>query len=470
MKTTLAILFSTSLAVAQTTWTEVFPTTVPPSRSGVQGCSDLTGMLVFGGKNAAALLNDLWRYDALTGNWVNLAPTGTPPSARQNYAAAYDSTRGVLVVFGGNAGTGNANISNQTWEWSATTNAWTNMTPATPVIGTNTPPQLSVAKMVYDPMHGHCLLFGGQGNTTTAPLDTNETWTWDGTNWTKLNPVTVPPVRRNHAMAYNPTNGTTMLFGGVNGSGTTVATLGDTWIWDGTNWAQIPTATTPFTTGSLLSGLVYDELRDRFVLTSGTYPGGTTWTNDHTYEFDGDWIDRGASGLPTGRYAQATAYVQAPGKTIQFGGYSAALGGIHMNRTFEYQTNAIADFSMQPGGCAGVASVPSINAVTRPWLGETHLLEAINATANSFHFLAYGLAPTQLSLAPFGFPACTAELSPIGSLWMFIDPVTGHPMAALQFPNSPAYAGLVIHSQVFTLEPTSQVSLSGRGDSVLGLR
>lgn len=471
--TTLSILVTTSLATAQAAWTEVFPTTVPTGRSGIVGCSDLTGMLVFGGKNAS-FQNQLYRYDALTGDWTNMAPTGTLPSARNNYAAAYDLARSVLVVYGGDAGgTANANINGETWEWSAVTNTWANRTPAVPIYGTNTPPQLSLSRMVYDALHGHCVLFGGKGNSTTAPVETNETWTWDGTTWTKLLPANSPPARRSGMMAYNSSNGTSLVWGGVSTTGGTVY-HGDTWLWDGTNWMQIPTATVPFANATYaaaqLCDLVYDRLRDRFVLSSGIYTG-TLPTPSDTWEFDGgDWVNRGPSGGPAGRYSQATAYVEAASKTIQFGGYSYTLGGIFLNRTFEYQTSSVASFTMQPGGCAGSAGVPSLHAATLPWLGDAHQLEVTNAPPNSLHLLALALNTTQFSLAPFGYPGCTAEILPATTMVMLGNPGTGNPTAVIQLPNNPVFAGITLRSQVLSLDPTSQLSLTGRGDSVIGLR
>lgn len=469
----LSLPLTLAVATAQAAWTEVFPTTIPTGRSGITGCSDLTGMLVFGGKNAA-WLNQLYRFDALTGDWTNLAPTGTLPSGRNNYAAAYDLARGVLVVYGGNAGgTANANISGETWEWNSTTNTWANRTPAAPVYGTNTPPQLTVSRMVYDLGRGHSLLFGGQGNTTTAAVETNQTWTWDGATWTRLLPANSPPPRRSHVMAYNPRNGTSLVWGGVATTGGTVY-RGDTWQWDGTNWTQIPTTTVPYANAtyaaSTLNGLVYDELRDRFVLTSGIYTG-TLPTASDTYEFDGvDWTNRGPSNLPNGRYAQATAYVQGVAKTYQFGGYSYPLGGVYLNRTFQYQTSQAASFVLQPGGCAGAGSVPSLGAITQPWIGDNHQIEAIGTTPGAFNQVAYALTPTQISLAPFGFPACMAEINPMGWLWMPVDPVTSRPTAGIQLPTDPAFVGLVIYWQAVSLEPAGQLALSGRGDSTLGLR
>jgi hypothetical protein len=55
-----------------------------------------------------------------------------------------------------------------------------------------------------------------------------DTWTWDGSTWTKHTPATSPPARTVAAMAYDAVTGNVVLFGG--GSRAT-GTLHDTWNW-----------------------------------------------------------------------------------------------------------------------------------------------------------------------------------------------------------------------------------------------
>ena len=46
--------------------------------------------------------------------------------------------------------------------------------------------------MAYDSAHGQVVLFGGQDANLNA---LNDTWVWDGTNWTQKFPQTIPPAR-----------------------------------------------------------------------------------------------------------------------------------------------------------------------------------------------------------------------------------------------------------------------------------
>jgi hypothetical protein len=80
------------------------------------------------------------------------------------------------------------------------------------------------------------LAFGGvvSGSIVAAR---NDTWTWDGTDWTEAasSPLAA---RLNSAIAWNPARRRLMLFGGLPGLGS-LAALDDTWEWDGLLWRQV---------------------------------------------------------------------------------------------------------------------------------------------------------------------------------------------------------------------------------------
>ncbi len=76
--------------------------------------------------------------------------------------------------------------------------------------------------------HARVVLFGGDGY--------GDTWTWDGTDWTKRTPAHSPSIREAHAMAYDVASGQVLFGGGGYGY---PPYQGDTWTWDGTDW-KIP--------------------------------------------------------------------------------------------------------------------------------------------------------------------------------------------------------------------------------------
>src|SRR5262245_1183478 len=94
-------------------------------------------------------------------------PVQTNPYNGANAAGAFDTARGRFVLFGRALDTG----APQTWEWDGA--QWFECHPATQ------PPELAWSEMIYDPVHGRCLLAGNR----SAPLTNVQLWQWDGTNW-----------------------------------------------------------------------------------------------------------------------------------------------------------------------------------------------------------------------------------------------------------------------------------------------
>ena len=118
-----------------------------------------------------------------------------------------------------------------TWTWNGTN--WTKLHPHT------LPPARTFTSLVWDPLLGELVLFGGYEHTSGGLLST--TWAWNGTNWVQITTATSPVGRAQSAMAYgDAATGKIVLFGGgrVTPTSHTERTLHDTWIFDGTNWTQ----------------------------------------------------------------------------------------------------------------------------------------------------------------------------------------------------------------------------------------
>src|SRR4029077_4070136 len=148
----------------------------------------------------------------------------------------------------------------------------------------------------------------------------NDTWSFNGTTWTQLNPATVPPARSDTSMDYDAAIGKLILFGGLNNGGTSM--FNDTWTYDGTNWAQVSTPTLP----AIRYGVrgVFDTSTNNYVIF-----GGITCTNactvfsslNDTWVFTGsDWAQQSPAGAPSVRTAPTMAYDQALNEIVLFGG------------------------------------------------------------------------------------------------------------------------------------------------------
>ncbi|MEY4374836.1 MAG: hypothetical protein RL760_1003, partial [Candidatus Eisenbacteria bacterium] len=74
-------------------------------------------MIVFGGLNSDAILNDVWAL-SLVGDptWTQVTPAGTPPTGRYQHVAVYDARRDRVIVFGGRDA--NNALLNDVWELS----------------------------------------------------------------------------------------------------------------------------------------------------------------------------------------------------------------------------------------------------------------------------------------------------------------------------------------------------------------
>jgi hypothetical protein len=180
---------------------------------------------------------------------------------------AYDSARGVMVLFGGQVASGV--IRRDTWEFSDST--WTQRASGGP------PAARWIQRMAYDSARGVTVMFGGLSSTGLL----SDTWEWNGTTatWTEA-VIAGPPARYGHAMAYDPVNGVVALFGGQSGSFFGQDPLGDTWIYDGVAWTELPiTGPSPRT----FVKMVYDASRARLVVFSGY--DGTAMVSD-TWELD----------------------------------------------------------------------------------------------------------------------------------------------------------------------------------------
>jgi len=78
------------------------------------------------------------------------------------------------------------------------------------------------------------------------PSGSAETWSWDGQNWTQLFPTTSPGRRKGAGFAYDSTLAGLVLFGGKQYDGSYNGVyLGDTWLWDGSDWQALSPTTPP---------------------------------------------------------------------------------------------------------------------------------------------------------------------------------------------------------------------------------
>src|SRR5262249_54856367 len=111
-----------------------------------------------------------------------------------------------------------------------------------------------------DPVRNEAILFGGLRTSTWL----GDTWRWNGSAWSQVPAPFGPSPRIRHAMAFDPTRGRMVLFGGAANGFTASNYLNDTWERNGSQWQQV---TTPQSPPPLLgAGMVHDPVRSRMLL------------------------------------------------------------------------------------------------------------------------------------------------------------------------------------------------------------
>jgi hypothetical protein len=258
-------------------------------------------LLLGGDTRDAPLSETIWSWDGRT--WRPLITDG--PRQRSLAAAAFDTRRGVLVVYGG-IGLRTGTIFGDTWEWDGT--RWRE-----PIV--RTAGARDHHAFAYDEARGQLVVFGGAIWDRSLP---NDTWTWDGSTWVRADTTTGPGGRFHHAMAYDRRRQRVVLFGGGNNAR---GYLDDTWEWDGHRWTRL---TVDGPSPRARHRMTYDNARGTIVLHGGTAepaPGtrGFRYLED-TWTFDGArWRQVSADG-PGARCVHAMAFDEGRARVVLYGG------------------------------------------------------------------------------------------------------------------------------------------------------
>jgi hypothetical protein len=239
-------------------------------------------------------------------DWSLISQAG--PAPRVHHAMAYDSVRDRVVLHGGiQYGPPYVEL-DDTWEFDGT--QWS-LVAATSPVGVR-----FTHAMAFDEARGECVLVGGQGYSPTYPYHLYplpDTWTWNGQRWTyrgRVEPLRNAVGVNNHAMTYDSRRQQVLLF------------FGNAFIaWDGTSWSLLSNASEPWLPD--YAKLAYDSTRDRVVLFG---PRGGTGPSQ-TWEWDGaSWALMSSTG-PSPRNGHTLTYDQSRQRTILHGGFDRSLPG-----------------------------------------------------------------------------------------------------------------------------------------------
>jgi len=169
-------------------------------------------------------LNDVWRLSnaGTTGlSWSQVHPTGTPPAQRFGHSAVYDSGSNRMIVFGGAEGRSSP-CANDVWvltnaNGNGGTASWIQLSPSG-----GPPSPRTVHGAVYDRTTNTMIVYGGQDCFSTISSDvwvlSNANGTSGTPTWTQLSPSGSGPGPREigQSTAYDSTSNTLMIFGNGN--------------------------------------------------------------------------------------------------------------------------------------------------------------------------------------------------------------------------------------------------------------
>lgn len=122
--------------------------------------------ILFGGWDDSNYLDDTWAYDPDSNKWTNLDPAGAVPRARHRHSMVYDQVSGTVILFGGWDGTA---CLDDTWQYDPVENTWTDLKPEN-----HLPSARNLFAMVYDQDSDRVLLFGGWGGVIAL----GDTWAY----------------------------------------------------------------------------------------------------------------------------------------------------------------------------------------------------------------------------------------------------------------------------------------------------
>ena len=217
-----------------------------------------------------------------TTGWVQLTVNGSTPVDRTQPSFAYDPSIGKVVMFGGYDGNANTQRGDT---WTFQNGTWTDLTNSL----NSSPSARWGGQMVWDPADQLLVMFGGR----TQSQFLNDTWTFNGTNWTNVTNSVAPPTRAHYEMAYDPVDRYIVLTSGdVESALFTWSVYNDTWSWTNGTWANISGLVNGTLPPRIYGQAAYDPWNNSVVVVGGTategcVPGSpvTTYRTDQAWSY-----------------------------------------------------------------------------------------------------------------------------------------------------------------------------------------
>jgi hypothetical protein len=264
-------------------WTQLFPTGTPPTLvfSGLTVAYDpgSNRLMTFGSLTNSVYILTNANGTGGTPQWIQLSPLGPLPTPRHDNSIVYDAANDRLIIFGGCANVFCVEL-NDVWVLSNAnglggTPQWTQLNPSG-----GPPAARSDLAAAYVPGSNAMIIFGGD----LGPTGINDSWVLSNANglggppqWTQLSPGNPPLDRYNMAAGYNTNTNRLVITEGVSNYPSQGGFLDNsTWQLDGANgagpvaWIQLfPTGTLPSPRDNDEYNAAMDSVNNRLIMFGG---------------------------------------------------------------------------------------------------------------------------------------------------------------------------------------------------------
>jgi putative cell wall-binding protein len=313
------------------TWTTKSPQHSAPLDASTMTFDGATGQVVLFGSSFddtnGCPVNATFTWDG--GSWAGHQQLNAPPE-RQTPTLGYDAATKQVVMFGGNAqgcytppgAVGYLGAVDDTWTWNGS--IWTQQNPSA------VPQAQEGGCAAYDQATGQFLMYGGYAPFETGPGDPDaQTWQWTGTNWVQLTPAATPPAGY-CAMTYDPVRGelvmpATEIFTPASAADNGANDVLETWTWNGTNWTRagdLRSPTSPATSLYFDNSLSFDPDAGTDLAYAQQVTACSTSTcpeTDETWSFDGSAWSQTSTNTPQAGGTGGTVEDIATHQLIMFG-------------------------------------------------------------------------------------------------------------------------------------------------------
>ncbi len=233
------------------------------------------------------------------------------PGDRAGAATAFDESRGLMVLFGGEI---DGVVSDTaTWEYDGAT--WSR------IVTDLAPGPRRGSRLVFDPVQRRLMMFGG---VTPDGTLLNDLWQYRDRGWTRIETTLSPPPAGERATPNLDTGSFSLAFDAARQVLVLFNAAGATWIFDGADWKLVPSPRSPLPRGR--AAMAYDAFHQVTVLQGGIHwpisdaEGFVRLFND-TWEFDGEtWQPVDAPGDSPPAWAGAMVFDPNRRRMMIFGG------------------------------------------------------------------------------------------------------------------------------------------------------